>query len=146
MSPSGAFALSRAATLTESPSTWNSRTTGPRMSPPTSSPVLMENALAHLQSGGGRRAFRALQGNGIAEDSHQLVAQVLVDRTAVLARNAVEQAQEVRHCQIGALGTRLRRERTEADHIREDGGSGDLFCASRRQLDAHDSIRSGSPV
>ena len=41
ISPSGAFEFRRAATFTASPSTWNSRTTGPRMSPPTSSPVLI---------------------------------------------------------------------------------------------------------
>src|SRR5215472_1820015 len=41
MAPRGARLLSRAATLTASPRTWNSRITRPRTSPPTTGPVLI---------------------------------------------------------------------------------------------------------
>ena len=78
----------------------------------------------------------------MTEHHHQAVALVLVDRSAVPARDRVEQPQTARHGEVGALGADGVRERREAgDADERDRGTHDA-----RRRAGRESSRAGSSM
>src|SRR5262249_19404705 len=121
MAPRGARLLSRAATLTASPRTWNSRITRPRTSPPTTGPVLIPTTRssgsarprtysrtgpAHAARGGGGGGGGLGGGGGHPEARRGRAPRVLAAGAAVPRGPAVEELQRAAHRQVCRPRTR----------------------------------------
>ena len=63
-----------------------------------------------------------VEGDRVAEDRHEAVAQVTVDGAAVLACDSVEALQALGRDQVGTLGAKPLRQCGEADEIGEHDG------------------------